>query len=76
MILESLLGTSVADPDLSLRCDIMFPDGEVMTLGFEVELEPRSRLFEKRGEPESVGVGGVFTIIGAGSCPGGGGGGV
>jgi hypothetical protein len=32
---------------------------------------PRSRLAEKRGTLESVGVGGVFTIIGAGS-PGGG----
>lgn len=46
---------------------------KLAALGSEV---PRSRFtFAKRGEPESVGVGGVATIMGAGS-PGGGGGGV
>lgn len=82
VIFDNLLGPKVADPDLILRCEIIFPDREVMTLGLELVAlgseAPRSRLFTaKRGDPGSVGVGGVFTIIGAGSTdPGGGGGGV
>jgi hypothetical protein len=60
-------------PDFTLRCDIMFPDGEVMTLGLDVtgSDDPRFRLSTKRGVLESVGVGGVFTIIGAVSLGGG-----
>ena len=52
----------------------MLPDADVTTLGLEVtgSEEPRSRLFGgKRGELASVGVGGVFTMIGVNS-PGGG----
>jgi hypothetical protein len=67
VIFESLLGPSAADPDLTLRCDIMFPDGDVTTLGFVVTGSdvPRSRLDSNRGALGSVGVGGVLTIIGA-----------
>lgn len=32
IMLESLLGPKVPDPDRTLRCDIMFPEGEVTTL--------------------------------------------
>jgi hypothetical protein len=36
MKLESLLGPMlVAEPDLALLCDIMLPDGDTTTLGFE-----------------------------------------
>ena len=74
VIFESLLGPSVADPDLTLRCDIMFPEGDVTTPGFDVagSDDPRSRVNEKRGLLGSVGVGGVLTIIGAALSPGGG----
>jgi hypothetical protein len=73
VMFESLLGPNVVDPDFALRCDIIFPDAEVTTLGLDVtgSEEPRSRLFGKRGTLESVGVGGVFTIIGAISLEGG-----
>lgn len=61
------------DPDLERRCDIMFPEGELTTFGFDVigSEDPRSRLEENRGELVSVGVGGVLTIVGA-TSPGGG----
>jgi hypothetical protein len=64
---ESLLGPKVADPDRILRCEIMFPDGDVTTLGFATTGSevPRSLLDVNRGELGSVGVGGVLTIIGA-----------
>lgn len=67
VIFESLLGTSVADPDLPLRCDIMFPDGDLTTFEFEPNDsgDRCSRKSENRGTLGSVGVGGVFTIIGA-----------
>ena len=35
VIFDNLLGPRVTDPDLTLRCDIMLPDGDVTTLGFE-----------------------------------------
>lgn len=73
VIFDSLLGPKVADPDRIRLCDIMLPDADVTTLGFEAtgSDEPRSRLLGKRGKLASVGVGGVFTMIGAMS-PGGG----
>lgn len=72
VMFDNLLGPNDV-PDFTLRCDIMFPDGEVMTFGLDVtgSDDPRVRLSPKRGVLESVGVGGVFTIIGAVS-PGGG----
>lgn len=73
MIFESLLGPRVAVPDRTRRCDIMLPDADVTTLVFEAagSEEPLSRLLGKRGELASVGVGGVFTMIGARSAGGG-----
>jgi len=73
VMFDNLLGPSAADPDLARLCDIIFPEGDVMTFGFDVtgSDDPRSRRVVKRGTLESVGVGGVFTIIGAVS-PGGG----
>jgi hypothetical protein len=64
---ESLLGPKVADPDRILRCEIMFPEGDVTTLGFATTGSEvsRSLLDGNRGELGSVGVGGVLTIIGA-----------
>lgn len=72
VILDNLLGPNDV-PDFTLRCDIMFPDGDVMTFGLDVtgSDDPRSRLLAKRGVLESVGVGGVLTIIGAASLAGG-----
>jgi len=78
VIFDSLLGPNTADPDRILRCDIMFPDGDLMTLGFAIGSDaPRSLWLagEKSTVSGSVGVGGVFTINGAGS-PGAAGGGV
>lgn len=74
MILDNLLGPKVPDPDLILRCDIMFPDGEVTTFEFVLIGSgiDRSLLGGNRGEPESVGVGGVLTMIGAGLSAAGG----
>lgn len=75
VIFDNLLGPNVADPDRIRRCDIMLPDADITTLGFGYKAtgsdEPLSRLLEKRGELEFVGVGGVFTMIGA-TSPGGG----
>lgn len=67
-MLDSLLGPSVADPDLIRRCEIILPDGDVTTL----ELELTGLDDGNRGELVSVGVGGVFTIIGAGISEAGG----
>jgi hypothetical protein len=37
MKFESLLGPMLAaEPDLALLCDIMLPDGDTTTLGFEI----------------------------------------
>lgn len=42
VMFDNLLGPNV-DPDLILRCDIIFPDGDVTTLGFTTGSEdPRS----------------------------------
>lgn len=42
VMFDNLLGPNV-DPDLILRCDIMFPDAEVTTFGFTIgSEEPRS----------------------------------
>jgi hypothetical protein len=35
VMLESLLGPKAVDVDLTRRCDIIFPEGDVMTLGLE-----------------------------------------
>jgi hypothetical protein len=74
VMFDNLLGPSVADPDRILRCEIILPDAEVMTLGFAVtgSEDPRSRTVSKCGELVSVGVGGVFTMRGAVFSPGGG----
>lgn len=71
-ILDNLLGPSVAEPDLTRLCDIMFPDGDVTTFDVTGSEDPRSRFAEgNRGVLKSVGVGGVFTMIGATSPVGG-----
>lgn len=57
------------DPDRIRRCDIMLPESDVTTFGFEV-IGPCEA--EKRGDPVSVGVGGVLTIAGAAFSPVGG----
>jgi hypothetical protein len=74
MIFDSLLGPKVPDPDLILRCEIIFPEGDVTALEFVMMGSGigRSLLVGKRGELESVGVGGVLTMIGAVLSPGGG----
>jgi hypothetical protein len=68
MELESLLGGLVAER--ARRCDIMFPEGETVTLGFGcvVVCFPASfELVECVGEAgfPSVGVGGVTNVVGA-----------
>lgn len=72
MLLESLLGPSDVVVDLTRRCDIIFPEGDVMTLGFEATEPgvPRSEAVGKKGVG-SVGVGGVLTMTGAESVRGG-----
>ena len=35
VMLESLLGPKAVDVDLTRRCDIIFPEGDVMTFGLE-----------------------------------------
>lgn len=64
VMFDSLLGPILFplanDPERMRLCDIMFPDGDVTTFGFEEMGGP-----EKRGEGVSVGVGGVLTIAGA-----------
>jgi hypothetical protein len=74
VIFDNLLGPKVADPDRILRCEIIFPEADVTTLGFEAAGSEvsRSRTGEKYGKLGSVGVGGVFTIRGAMLSPGGG----
>ena len=73
VMLESLLGPKAVDVDFTRRCDIIFPEGDVMTLGFEAAEPgvPRSEADGKRGTLGSVGVGGVFTMIGPESVRGG-----
>lgn len=61
VIFESLLGPRDADEDLILRCEIIFPEGEVTTLESE---EVGRACGEKRLEVWSVGVGGVLVIVG------------
>lgn len=66
--LESLLGGFVAER--TRRCDIMFPEGETVTLGFDCEatcFTPSFELVECVGETAfpSVGVGGVTSVVGA-----------
>jgi hypothetical protein len=68
MELESLLGGLVAER--ARRCDIMFPEGETVTLEFgcDVVCLPDSfELVECVGEVgfPSVGVGGVTSVVGA-----------
>jgi hypothetical protein len=73
VLLESLLGPNDVVVDLTRRCDIIFPEGDVMTLGFDAT-EPgvlRSEADGKRGALGSVGVGGVLTMTGADSGRGG-----
>jgi hypothetical protein len=65
---ESLLGGFVADR--ARRCDIMFPEGETTTLGFELVLLCCTvflELVDSVGEEGfgSVGVGGVMKVVGA-----------
>jgi hypothetical protein len=67
VIFDNLLGPSAAELDLTRRCDIIFPEGEVTTFAFlavgsEFTL---SRPELNRFSPKSVGVGGVLTIVGA-----------
>jgi hypothetical protein len=67
VILDSLLGPKAAELDLTLRCEIMFPEGDVTTLAFrEIGSEFTLSRFEVNRSPGSVGVGGVLTITGAG----------
>lgn len=68
MELDSLLGGFVAD--LTRLCDIMFPEGETVTLGFDCEavcFTPSFELVDSVGEAgfPSVGVGGVTNVVGA-----------
>jgi hypothetical protein len=66
--LESLLGGLV--DDRTRLCDIMFPEGETVTLGLGCEVPGFAlslELVEKVGEEAlpSVGVGGVIRVVGA-----------
>ena len=68
MELESLLGGFVAER--TRLCDIMFPEGETVTLGFDCEVlcfTLSLELVENVGEDAfpSVGVGGVMKVVGA-----------
>lgn len=67
VMFDNLLGPRVPDPDFNLRCEIMFPEGEVTTLEFVIigSVVDLSLLIGKSGELESVGVGGVLTMMGA-----------
>lgn len=65
---ESLLGGLVAER--TRLCDIMLPEGDTVTLGFDCDvpcLIPSLELVEKVGEEAfpSVGVGGVMNVVGA-----------
>lgn len=73
MILDNLLGPNDIDPDCTRLCDIIFPEGDITTFGLAVigSDDPRSLLSENRDILDSVGVGGVFTIMGAPSVCGG-----
>jgi hypothetical protein len=65
--LESLLGGLV--DDRTRLCDIMFPEGETVTLGLGCEVPGFALSLElvKVGEEAlpSVGVGGVIRVVGA-----------
>lgn len=71
VILLSLLGPNDADPDLTRRCDIIFPLGDDTISEFDGETGAGgSEMVRWCGEENlevdaSVGVGGVFTITGA-----------
>lgn len=72
---ESLLGPRVAEFVLTRRCEIILPEGDVTTFALIEVVDsdvPRSRVEGNRGDPESVGVGGVLTITGAIISPAGG----
>lgn len=65
---ESLLGGLFTDR--ARLCDIMFPEGETTTLGFDCEgvcFVPFFELVDSVGETAfaSVGVGGVMKVVGA-----------
>jgi hypothetical protein len=67
--LKSLLGPMFEpDPERNLLCDIILPECETATLGVDPE-EAEERLLELC---ESVGVGGVLTMMGAGESEEGG----
>jgi hypothetical protein len=73
VMLDSLLGPRVLVPDLTRRWDSIFPEGDTTTselaAGGSGSETPRSRA--KECSP-SIGVGGVFTMTGAGLSPAGG----
>lgn len=68
MEFESLLGGLVAER--ARRCDIMFPEGETITFGFDCEEPCFVTDFELAVDPvgdagfASVGVGGVTRVVG------------
>lgn len=72
VMFESLLGTKVPDPDLSRRCDIMFPEGDVTMFEYAAIAGDifgcsfGCGLKGNSGVLWSIGVGGVLTITGAG----------
>lgn len=64
VMFDSLLGPIfplACEPERMRLCDIIFPEGDVTTLGFFATGDDPA----KRGELLSVGVGGVLTIAGA-----------
>lgn len=74
MELDSLLGGFVAER--ARRCDIMFPEGDTTTSGFDCEelcLAPFELAVDPVGEAgfASVGVGGVTKVVGASTVLGG-----
>lgn len=75
-MLDSLLGPMFTDPDRLLRCAFIFREGEVP---FVLELGPGAFQNDFRSGDDcadewanSVGVGGVLTMTGAGLSPVGG----
>ncbi len=78
VVLESLLGPRIdADPDRARRCAIVLPKDATGTLGAGLAKAGELSLAEPLcslcplGEEKSVGVGGVFTIIGRADSDGG-----
>lgn len=70
MVFDNLLGGCVPESDLTLRCEIMLPDADVMVFWF-VPGKP-APLLRSEGLPGgsvrwSVGVGGVTSVSGASS---------